>query len=64
MKIGRGIVSFLIGHFFIEIMKTQKSKLKNIPILNFFVDDNDSNSTNNNDLYLIVIFYSILASLF
>tara|TARA_B100000767_G_scaffold153163_3_gene143991 strand:+ start:1041 stop:1235 length:195 start_codon:yes stop_codon:yes gene_type:complete len=64
MKIGRGIISFLIGHFFIEVMKTQKSKLKNIPILNIFVDNNDTNETNNNDLYLIVILYSILATLF
>ena len=64
MKIGRGVIAFLIGHFFIEIMKTQKSKLKNIPILNIFVDNNNTNDANNNDLYLIVILYSILAAMF
>ena len=56
MKLVKGLLVFLLGYFFIYIIKNFKKTLKKIVFISEFVDEEETNSK---DMYLIVIFYTI-----
>ena len=56
MKLIKGLLVFLLGYFFIYIIKNFKKTLKKIVFISEFVDEEETNSK---DMYLIVIFYTI-----
>ena len=56
MKLIKGLLVFLLGYFFIYIIKNFKKTLKKIVLISEFVDEEETNSK---DMYLIVIFYTI-----
>ena len=56
MKLIKGLLVFLLGYFFIYIIKNFKKTLKKIVFIGEFVDEEETNSK---DMYLIVIFYTI-----
>jgi hypothetical protein len=48
MNIKKGIITFIIGYFLIQIIENYKPQLKNIPIINFFLDNYSYNSNLHN----------------
>ena len=56
MKLIKGLLVFLLGYFFIYIIKNFKTTLKKIVFISEFVDEEETNSK---DMYLIVIFYTV-----
>ena len=56
MKLIKGLLVFLLGYFFIYIIKNFKKTLKKIVFISEFVDEEETNSK---DMYLIVIFYTV-----
>tara|TARA_B100000123_G_C25553040_1_gene350473 strand:- start:431 stop:619 length:189 start_codon:yes stop_codon:yes gene_type:complete len=56
MKLIKGLLVFLLGYFFIYIIKNFKTTLKKIVLIGEFVDEEETNSK---DMYLIVIFYTV-----
>lgn len=56
MKLIKGLLVFLLGYIFIYIIKNFKKTLKKIVLIGDFVDED---KTNEKDMYLIVILYTL-----
>ena len=56
MKLIKGLLVFLLGYIFIYIIKNFKKTLKKIALIGDFVDED---KTNEKDMYLIVILYTL-----
>lgn len=56
MKLIKGLLVFLLGYIFIYIITNFKKTLKKIVLIGDFVDED---KTNEKDMYLIVILYTL-----
>ena len=56
MKLIKGLLVFLLGYIFIYIIKNFKKTLKKVTLIGDFVDED---KTNEKDMYLIVILYTL-----
>ena len=57
MKLIQGLLIFLLGYIFIYIITNFKNTLKKIFFIGDFIDEDEETRTN--DMYLIVIFYTL-----